>query len=193
METVNLVGKVRSGAAAKRVCLALADHYGATIKYGPTSATVPVLAAALDALGVQDRETFLYNCAVTVGDVIYLPFRLGPSAWTPAAQVAIVAHECEHVRQGGDAHLLFWLRYFTSKAHLAVFETAALAVEMEVYHRLTGVFLAVKEQALRLSWYGIGTKDSLVVAKHLAIVKDTLERGGTVSSAMRVIEKLLTT
>jgi hypothetical protein len=188
----DLVGTVRTAAAAKRVCLALAKHYGATLRYGLTSTTVPMLAAALDALGIQDRDTFLYNCAITVGDVVYLPFRLGSSMWrTPVQQVAIVAHECQHVRQGGDAHLLFWLRYFTSKAHRAEYETSALAVEMEVYYRLTGVFLAVKEQALRLSWYGISAKDSLVVAKHLAIVRNMLERGGEVCGQVKVIATAL--
>jgi hypothetical protein len=188
---VDLVGKVRSGAAAKRVCLALAKHYGAALKYGPTSGTVQVLAAALDALGVDDRETFLHNCAITVGDVIYLPFRLGPSAWTPEQQVAIVAHECQHVRQGADAHLLFWLRYFTSRAHRAEFETSAVVAEMEVYWRLKGIFLSVKEAASRLSWYGVGSKDIRVVEKHLAIVKDTLQRGGEVSDQIRVIAAAL--
>ena len=39
---INVVGKVNSGAATKRVCKALADEYGADIKYGPTSGTVKV-------------------------------------------------------------------------------------------------------------------------------------------------------
>ncbi|MDD5542831.1 MAG: hypothetical protein PHX83_06620 [Acidobacteriia bacterium] len=188
---VDLVGKVKTSAQAKRVCLALAKHYGATIQYGPTSATVKTLAAALDAIGVKDRETFLYNCAITVGDVIYLPFKLGPSAWTPAQQVCIVAHECQHVKQGGDAHLLFWLRYFTSKAHMAVFEVAALSAEMEVYWRLTGYLFDAKNLAASLSWYGVGKKDIAVCAKHLAIVENTLQRGGEVCDQIKVIAKAL--
>lgn len=188
---VDLVGKVKTGAAAKRVCLALAKHYGAYIKYGPESATVQALAAALDAIGVKDRELFLRTCAITVGDVIYLPFRPGPNDWYPEAQVAIVAHECQHVQQGGDAHLLFWLRYFTSKAHRAEYETSATAVEMEVYWRLAGRFLDVKEQASRLSWYGVGKADIAVCAKHLAIVQNTLQRGGEVSEQIKVIAKAI--
>jgi hypothetical protein len=175
--------------------LALAKHYGASIKYGPESETVQALAAALDAIGVKDRETFLFNCAITVGDVIYLPFRPGQEAAVPGfglvAQVAIVAHECQHVKQGGNDHLLFWLRYFTSKAHRAEFETSALAVQLEAYYRLVGVMLDVKALAGTLAWYKVGKADIAVVAKHLSIVKNTLKRGGEISDQMRVIVKTL--
>lgn len=189
---INVIGKVNSGAAAKRVCLALAKHYGATIKYGPESETVQVLATALDAIGVKDKATFLRSVSITVGDTIYLPFRIGDgSAAAPFKQVAIVAHECQHVRQGGDAHILFWLRYFTSKAHRAELETSALAVELEVYYRLTGAMMDVRALSGKLAWYKVGAKDIAVTAKHLAIVRNTLLRGGEVSEQMRVVVKAL--
>lgn len=189
---INVVGKVNSGAVAKRVCTALAKHYGATIKYGPDSGTVQVLATALDAMGVKDKATFLRSVSIAVGDTIYLPFRIGEgSAAAPFKQVAIVAHECQHVKQGGDAHLLFWLRYFTSKAHRAEFETSAMAVELEVYYRLTGAMLDVKTLAGKLGWYKVGAKDIAVCAKHLAIVKNTLLLGGEVSDQMKVIVKTI--
>jgi hypothetical protein len=191
--TTNVIGKVNSGAATKRVCLALADDYGAMISYGPTSGTVKVLAAALDAIGVQDKAKFLENVSIAVGDVIYLPFKPGvPSNKYPLpAQVAIVAHECEHVEQGHDGWIEFWLRYFTSKAHRAAYEAPALAAELEVYYRLTGRMLDVKGLAKGLEWYKVGAKDIAVTAKHLAIVKNTLERGGEVSDQMKVIVRAL--
>ena len=189
---VNIVGKVRTGADARRVCGALAENYGATIKYGPTSGTVKALAAALDAIGVQDKDAFLANVSITVGDVIYLPFKVGVTGkWPWPAQVAIVTHETDHVEQGGDEHLVFWLRYFTSKAHRAAYEAPALAAELEVYHRLTGYMMDVVGLAKGLEWYKVGAKDIAVTAKHLAIVRNTLERGGEVSDQMRVIVKAL--
>ena len=190
--TTNVIGKVNSGAATKRVCSALAYDYGATIKHGPTSGTVKALAAALDAIGVQDKDAFLANVSITVGDVIYLPFKIGVTGkWPWPAQVAIVAHETEHVWQGGDEHLVFWLRYFTSKAHRAAYEASALAAELEVYHRLTGYMMDVVGLAKGLAWYKVGKEDIAVTAKHLAIVRNTLERGGEVSDQMRVIVKAL--
>jgi hypothetical protein len=190
--TTNVTGKVKSGADAKRVCLSLAKHYGASIKYGPDSETVQVLAAALDAIGVTDKRAFLRNVSITVGDTIYLPFQIGVSGRFPwTAQVAVVAHECEHVFQGGFKHLLFWLRYFSSKAHRAEYEVEALAVELEVYYRLTGFMLDVNGLAKGLAWYKVSKTDIAVVAKHLAIVKNTLKRGGEISNQMRVIVKTL--
>lgn len=189
---INVVGKVNSGAATKRVCSALASGYGATIKYGPTSGTVNVLAAALDAIGVADKEKFLANVSITVGDTIYLPFRVGATGKYPyPAQVAIVAHECEHVKQWDDDGAAFWFRYFTSKAHRAAYEAAALAVELEVYYRLTGRMLDVQGLAKGLAWYKVGAKDIAVTAKHLAIVRNTLLRGGEVSDQMKVIAGVL--
>jgi hypothetical protein len=189
---INVVGKVNSGAATKRVCKALADEYGADIKYGPTSGTVKVLAAALDAIGVSDKDAFLAGCSITVGDTICLPFKVGAAGKYPyPAQVAIVAHECEHVRQGNDEWMTFWIRYFTSKAHRAAYEAAALAAELEVYYRLTGRMLDVKGLAKGLEWYKVGKTDIAVTAKHLAIVRDTLLRGGEVSDQMKVIAKVL--
>jgi hypothetical protein len=192
-QLVNVIGKVNSGLATKRVCSALADDYGAMISYGPTSGTVKVLATALDAIGVQDKAKFLENVSITVGDVIYLPFKVGAAGKYPwPAQVAIVAHECEHVEQGHDGWMGFWPRYFTSKAHRAAYEATALAAELEVYYRLTGRMLDVVGLAKGLEWYKVGKADIAVTAKHLAIVKNTLERGGEVSDQMRVIVKALT-
>jgi hypothetical protein len=191
-EIVDLIGKVRTATQARRCCAALAAHYGATLRYGPDSTTVQVLAAALDALRIEDRGKFLANCAITVGDDVYLPLRVGNSrVWSYNEQVALVAHECQHVRQGGDAHLLFWLRYFTSQAHRATFETAALAAEMEVTWRLSGIMPDPRELADRLAWYRVGATDRRVAARHLAIVRDTLARGGEVCDQIRVIAEAL--
>ena len=197
-QPINVVGKVNSGAATKRVCKALADEYGAAIKYGPTSGTVKMLAAALDAIGVADKDAFLAGCSITVGDTFYLPFRVGAAGKYPyPAQVAIVAHECEHMRQGNDKlenwfdWIMFWRRYFTSKAHRAAYEASALAAELEVYWRLVGRMLDVKGLAEGLEWYKVGKSDIAVTAKHLAIVRDTLLRGGEVSDQMKVIAKVL--
>jgi len=191
--TTNVTGKVKTGAAAKRVCLAIAEDYGAMIKYGPTSGPVKALAAALDAIGVQDKTKFLENVSITVGDVIYLPFKPGvPSNKYPwPAQVAIVAHETEHVIQWDNDGAAFWLRYFTSKAHRAAYEAEALAAELEVYYRLAGFMLDVNGLAKTLAWYKVSKTDIAVVAKHLAIVKNTLKRGGEISDQMRVIVKTL--
>jgi len=193
VKLVNIIGKVNSGAATKRVCSALADNYGATIKYGPTSGTVKVLAAALDAIGVADKDAFIDGCSITVGDVIYLPFKPGvPSNKYPwPAQVAIVAHECEHVIQWDDDGAAFWFRYFSNKAHRAAYEAAALAAELEVYYRLVGRMLDVQGLAKGLAWYKVGKADIAVTAKHLVIVRNTLLRGGEMSDQMKVIAKVL--
>jgi hypothetical protein len=95
------------------------------------------------------------------------------------------------VRQGGNEHLLFWLRYFTSKAHRALLETTPMAVELEVYYRLTGFMLDVSGLAKRLGWYKVSRADIAVAAKHLAIVQNTLQRGGEISDQMRIIVKVL--
>jgi len=187
---VDLVGKVKTGAAAKRVCLALAKHYGATIKYGRGEPLIGVFGAALNALGIKNKTQFVNHCAITVGDAIYLPFKPGDSQ-PPWRQVATVAHECRHVQQGADDHLLFWLRYFTSKAHRTEFETSALSVDMEVIYRLKGYLCDPYAFAEILAWYNVRSKDIAVCAKHLAIVKNTLQRGGEVSEQIRVIAKAL--
>jgi len=192
-QLINVVGAVSCSAVTKRVCKALADEYGATIKYGPTSGTVEMLAAALDAIGVQDKEKFLKNVSITIGDVIYLPFKVGAAGKYPyPAQVAIVAHECEHVGQGEDeGYVPFWYRYFSSKAHRAAHEASALAAELEVYYRLAGRMLDVQGLAKGLGWYKVSKADIAVTARHLAIVRDTLLKGGEVSKQMKVIAKVL--
>lgn len=192
MKLINVVGAVCCPTVTKRVCKALADAYGATIKYGPTSGTVKVLAAALDAIGVRDQADFLATCSITVGDVIYLPFKVGATGKYPyPAQVAIVAHECGHVVQWDDDGAAFWFRYFSSKAHRAAYEASALAAELEVYWRLTGRMLDIQGLAKGLAWYKVGAKDIAVTAKHLAIVRNTLLRGGEVSDQMKVIAGVL--
>lgn len=191
---VDLVKRGDTAAAAAAGCAALAQRYRATIKYGPEEPLVGALGAALDALGIQEREAFVRTCAITVGDTIYLPFRPGKGKGKAAVwrgQIATVAHECEHVRQGGDHHLEFWLRYFTSEAHRTEYEVAALAVQMEVQWRLTGCCPDPGELAAGLEWYRCGADNRAIAAKHLAIVAHTLTLGGEISGQIRALAKVL--
>jgi hypothetical protein len=178
---------VSDGPTAAKVCLELAERYGAQLRYGPKEPLMGVLGAALDALGVADQGEFVRSVAVTVGDTIYLPFRVGGAGMAYAAQVALVAHECDHVRQGGDEHLEYWIRYFTSRAHRAEYEARALAVELEVRWRLTGKMPDPAELAARLGWYRVGKRDIAVTAKHLASVATTLAAGGELADQLEVI------
>jgi hypothetical protein len=192
-QLVNLIGKVRDGSDARACCEALAAHYGAVLKYGPKEPLVGVLGAALEALGVKSKKAFVGSVAITVGDTIYLPFRVGVETvkFSLVTQVAIVAHECEHVRQGGEQHLEMWIRYFTSKAHRAEYEAKALAVTMEAWWRLTGSMPDALVLAQSLEWYCVSKADIRVTAKHLAIIANTLRQGGEICGQMKVIAKAL--
>lgn len=187
-----LTGSVKDAETCKKICKAMLTAYKATAHYGPDEPIVGLLGSALEKLGVEDKEDFVKNCCVTIMRDIYLNFHIGTDDLPYETQIAIVAHECEHVAQGRkDGVAVFFMRYYTSKAHRAEYEAQALAINLEVLYRLTGKMPDLRKMAEKLLWYKCSATDVVVVEKHLAIISNTLLKGGVISDQMRIITRAI--
>jgi hypothetical protein len=187
-----LTNLVTDAETCKKVCAALAAAYRAHIKYGPEEPLIGIIGTALEKMGVEDKEDFLKKCSITINRDIYLNFRIGDSSIPYSAQIATVAHECEHVAQGRKIGVaVFYMRYFSSTAHRSEFEARAFAVSLEVLYRITGKMPDIEKLASRILWYKCTDTDAQIIEKHLAIIANTLSRGGIISDQMRVITKAL--
>jgi hypothetical protein len=149
---------------------------------------MPLVANALELLGIVNKDKFLRSFALTIVDPfydqkwVYIPWT--PGAGSQAAlrkQVMVLAHEVEHTLQGEDIR---WApKYFTSKSYRAHMEAQAMRAELELCWYLTGKPANTKALADRLESYRVRSRDIRVTKKELDLVNMVVKRGAIGSDA----------
>jgi len=157
---------------------------------------MPVVANALELLGVVDKEKFMDSFALTIVEpftdwkAVYIPWT--PGAGTQAAlikQVTVLAHETEHTLQGEDIR---WApKYFTSKSYRAHKEAQAMRAELELCWYLTGNLANTTAMANRLKYYRVRSSDIRVTKKELDLVNNVVKRGAVGTEAGKAAIKWL--
>lgn len=111
------------------------SQYHSNVVAKNDSAVMEAAAALLEALKIQDKETFLKRFTTTLGRTIYIPFEIGVeneyySLW---GQVRVCVHEHQHIEQGDrDGWVIFGGRYLTSTSYRANYEAEAYGCDMEM-------------------------------------------------------------
>lgn len=122
---------------------------------------------------------FLERYATTIGKRIYLPFIPGEVSdrWSLVGQVAVCAHEHQHVEQLNRDGLRFLLGYITNTSRRAVYEVEAYRTTLELQWFLTGSMADPDGYADGLVNYGCRASDVETARKTLELAADSVRAG----------------
>lgn len=148
----------------------LADEYFGEIVQHDSGAKMRAVGWALDVIKAGDRASFLKSCGLTIGDTMYLPFRVGEVSkrWPATLQAEMLIHENYHVWQSIEyGGLVFAAGYLGNKSMRAHLEAEALKTNLEFQHWLTGGAPDVRPYARSVMRYGLGRNEVRYVASFL--------------------------
>lgn len=128
---------------------------------------------------------------VTIGRTVYTPHPLGPTVpgWSGWTQIAVVAHESQHVVQGERLSLLERaVDYVTSTAKRTAVECECFAAEMELEHWRRGTVASwwFGARASSLGSYHVKGVDLQAAERYLRALAPTVRRWGHVTHAGRL-------
>lgn len=168
----------------------MARSYGASIAPKASSQTMRAAGAALRVLGVGLGDRWLTDVVTTMGATIFVPFAIGERGgrWSPWEQIAVIAHECQHVHQHARDGLIGpGLAYLLDTAHRTAHEAEAYVTSAELhwwrYGSLEGWWL--EHRATAMHGYGVSDRDVSYMRAHLLAAAPTIRRGGLISHAGR--------
>lgn len=136
----------------------LCAESGAGLFYGPDSAALSNVMRALDYIGVVDAREWLNTYSITIGDHVYLSFKVGDKKCPLISQLLTIIHELTHVGQW-RRDPLFLVRYLTNTAHRTAYEIEAIEDAMSAYWVVTGRPLDINDAVKSLEAYRIKKAD----------------------------------
>lgn len=134
---------------------------------------------ALKVMGVRKISEFLGRHAITVGNMVYLPFDLEDDNRTSVLRrVEVIAHELVHVTQSHrDTFAGFGVNYTLSKSKRAHYEAEAFHADIELHYAFTGQKYDVSKFTNMLGDYRLRWVDKRVVERHLDFVNSYMVKG----------------
>jgi len=164
------------------------DHFRTkTVRKGD-ALEMRLVARALEALGIQQRDEFLRRYTTTIGRRIYVPFEVGVAAsedelWN---QLVVCVHEHQHVVQHDREGLRFELSYLGSRAARARWEAQAYRSNLELHYWRFGSTPPVRPVVEVLRDYGCRSEDVDVAAQTLALSAISIQKGAIINDATHV-------
>ena len=171
----------------------------ATAKYDTrlaTEADTPKLDHFLADQHVLDPAKYKANHAVTIGKVIFLPFRPGfpHPIWDLWQQVYICGHEHQHVWQANQQEgVLYQFTYWSDSTKRAYYETECFRVAMALAWHFNQVMLEPATLAAKLREYGCNEDDVQMGEKILTLSADSIRSGALPGEVCRFIAGWLDT
>ena len=156
-----------------------------------------IIARALSWMGIANRDKWLNNYSLTLGNKIYLSFPPGTARPSYINQIRVITHECEHPNERRRHRPLIRhdYRYVRSRAYRAGIEVKCLIAEMEIIHYLTGQLLKPSDLADSLRFYGLESKHIQSVKEQLEEAAKLVKRGAyqtkSAKNAIKFFEKRL--
>lgn len=154
----------------------LQSHYGTTVTHKQDAPEMRAFSWL--------SPGFLTRYTTTIGRTIYTPFEVGvPSDdWSLEAQVAVAAHEHQHVVQANRDGLQFYTSYLLNSAARARYESEAYQSTLEVKWFL-GQEIYPDNAADGLVNYGCSAIDINVSRNTLERCADAIRRGDIFTEA----------
>lgn len=139
----------------------------------------------LNGLGILDKGKFLERYTTTIGNVIYIPFRIGVTddRYSLRNQLMTCVHEHQHVVQWQRGGISFMLEYLTDSARRAVYEVEAMSSTLEMYWWYNRTVPDIPRMALKLVEYNCKKDDIVMSEKMLRTISKTVQRGAVTTSA----------
>lgn len=127
---------------------------------------------------------FLTRYTTTIGRTIYTPFEIGvPSdGWSLESQVAVAAHEHQHIVQANRDGALYYFSYLFNSAARARYESEAYQSTLEVKWFL-GQEIYPDNVADGLANYGCSAADVTQARNTLERYADAIRRGDVMTEA----------
>lgn len=188
-------------AAVKAFWAHMQKEFGTSVVLKSSSDMMEVVGQFLDAIGIQDKETFLTRFTTTIGKTIYIPFEIG----TPGEhydlwrQLRVCVHEHQHVVQGGrEGWATFSAQYVSSSSWRAGYEAEAYGSDLEMEYWKLGPGLDIESFILQrtqgLKAYGCSDEDILMAQAMLRVRADVTKTGAVETlAAQRAITWLEST
>jgi hypothetical protein len=167
----------------------MASVYGASVAPKRESQVMRTAGAALRVLGIGLGERFMTHVVTTMGATIYVPFELGErgGVYSPWEQIAVLAHECQHVHERSSGGLARDVGYLLDTAQRTYTEATACTTSMELHHWRYGVIEGwwTRSKADSLHGYAVSDADVTHIHTHLISAAATIRRGGLITHAGR--------
>jgi len=165
------------------------DRFGASVVNKQSAVEMQGVALLLAQLGILNQDAFLDRFATTVGRRIYVPFDVGEArdGWSLWSQIAVCAHECQHVVQYDRLRPLgFAWQYVATTAGRARLEAEAYRCQLELHFWRTGQILPAHELAASLQNYNVSDADVKTAETMLRVSGESVRRGAIVNRASAV-------
>lgn len=155
----------------------------------------PIMEIARQALclvGIDAGKHWMdYATTDAFGRKVYIPFEPGDrsSAWSPWEQIAVLAHECQHLHQADEAGvggtIAEAIGYALDTSERTAHEAEAYVTSAELHYWRYGVLEDwwIENRANALKSYGVSDRDVEHIHAHLRSAAETIRRGGVISHA----------
>jgi len=153
-----------------------------------TSGLMSLAGKILQRLSIMSYEQFMNGYVTTIGNRIYIPFKLGDDEgrWSYWDQIVLCAHEFQHVRQFNGSVVSFVWNYVRNPEKRALYECQAFRgnFEMEYFKwkELPYTSTMVKN---KLRYYGCSEKILNNATHYIDSCIPTIELGGVVNQASK--------
>ena len=98
-----------------------------------------IVSEFLDTLGIIDKETFLKRCSTTIGNRIYLHFRIGDPAYPYAYQRSLIVHELTHSFDYSRLGIEFMARYADPAERAEKWEYRGYLAQITMEYKCDGI------------------------------------------------------
>jgi hypothetical protein len=166
-------------------------RHGTRVILKQDDAGMKLVGGFLDVLGVLDKKDFLESYSTTIDHAIYVPFQIGDPAHDLLAQLALCAHEHQHVIQvEREGWTKFAGLYLFDQGARGGWEAEGYRCNMELSFWATGMVpeWAPQHYAERLGKaYACNAETVKVVATALELVRENILEEGIVNQGSREV------
>lgn len=144
----------------------------------------------LHMMGIRNARKFLDKYAITLGNTIFVPFKIGEGDRNKRTrQVEVLCHEMIHVHQYRHNAAKFAAEYALSRSKRAHYEAEAIHADIELHYYLTGAKYDVSRFVDMLQAYRVRRRDLRVTKKHLTLISKFMKQGKGSHAVTRVAMK----
>lgn len=174
------------------------EKYDSEVVDKDDSVAMKAVAIILNALKIQDKETFMKKFTTTIDRAIYTPFEIGveTQSFSYWSQIAICVHEHQHIEQSlRVGWFTFMGKYLASSSDRACYEAEAYGCDLEMLSWANSqdfnFAYYIDRCCSGLTSYGCNEEDIIMAKQILSARADLISQGTIETQAAKLAIKWL--